>query len=146
MRRADLYSAAVFFVFAIVMIVLVIPAQTTEGNAYGLPPAFLPTLAASAIGLLSAVLFVQKLLAAREEPVRLMTMPQARTLLAAVAVLACGVAGLRYAGTWVGGSILIAGTMIILGTRKPLPIVLTILVVIGFIQILVGHILHSELP
>jgi hypothetical protein len=146
MRVADLCSAAFFIVFAAVMIFFVIPAQTTAGNPYGLPPAFLPTLASAIIGVLSAILFIQRLMSKPEPIAAPVTREQAGYVLASAAVIACGVAAFHFVATWLAGVIIITGLMLVLGSRNILSIVLTNVAVIGLIYGLVGYVLNTELP
>jgi Tripartite tricarboxylate transporter TctB family len=146
MRVADLCSAAFFIVFAAVMIFIVIPAQTTAGNPYGLPPAFLPTLASAVIGILSFFLFIQKLLSKPEPVGAPMTREQAGYVLASAVVIAFGVAAFHFVTTWFAGIVIITGLMLVLGSRNIVSIVLTNIAVIGLIYALVGYVLKTELP
>jgi hypothetical protein len=68
-RRTDIASGLVLAVFALLLIVWVIPANTSPPHSEGnLSPAFLPTVAASVMLVLSALLAVTSWFARADEP------------------------------------------------------------------------------
>ena len=123
MVRVDTWTAAILFVAGLVAIFVVIPAQTGEGEQYGLPPSAYPTLGALLMTVCSAMLFVTSMLQRRKSPAQTEdAMPAGvvvwRHTAIVLAVLVVGYLLIRYLGFLIGGPVTIGAFMIYMGSRS----------------------------
>ena len=99
----------------------IIPAQTSEGG-FGLSPAFLPTILAAAILLLVLADGVLRMTAGRAESAYPAGFGAIARLLA---VAGFGALVLGYAGIVASAAVTPAAGMLVLGERRPLPVLAT---------------------
>jgi hypothetical protein len=125
MRQADIRAACVLIAVGLVTIVFVIPRQTTPGNTFGLPPAFMPTLTMAIVVGLSVLLLVRSL-AARDDrrPAPILAV-EWWLLLKTGSLMLAAVVAVHVLGLPIGGGLGVAGFMVYLGERRPLPILAT---------------------
>ena len=127
MIKADIIAAIVLMMVGLVMIFIIIPAQTSPGEKYGVPPATVPTAAMVVVTLMSGILLIQCLIQSRR---RLDSRPSPMALRqwlhigGYTALLFVGLAVIRYLHFIPGGILFLAALMIITGMRRPLTIVL----------------------
>lgn len=106
---------------SLAMIFWIIPAETTSGGALGLSPQLAPTVCSAAIGILSLIQFVAKLVstpkAAEAKPDG--DAPIRYALLVIVATV-LGIAAIAYIGWPLGAACLAFLVLVALGERRPL--------------------------
>ena len=66
MKKADIITALFLLVTGLMMIFVIIPAQTYPGEEYGVPPATVPTAAMAVVTFMAGILLVQRLLDRRK--------------------------------------------------------------------------------
>ena len=66
MKKADIVTALFLLVTGLVMIFIIIPAQTYPGEEYGVPPATVPTAAMVVVTVMAGILLIQRLLARKK--------------------------------------------------------------------------------
>lgn len=116
------------------LLVWIIPAQTSEGG-FGLSPAFLPT--ALTVALLVLVLGdgALRLFAGREE----LAYPEGYgALWRILAVTVLGALVLRFGGVALAGAVTSAAGLLVLGERRPLPLVATTVLCGGILWFVFG--------
>ena len=121
MARVDAWAAAILVVAGLAAIFVVIPAQTGEGEAYGLPPAAYPTLGATVLTVCAGLLLIASIRPRGAErgddsmPAGPVAWRHAGVVLA---VLAASFVVIRYLGFLIGGSLTIAAFMVYMGSRS----------------------------
>ena len=127
MKKADIVTAFFLLVTGLVMIFVIIPAQTYPGEEYGVPPATVPTAAMAVVTVMACILLVQRLLGRRKNekdtpsPMRRL---QWLHIAGFTALLFVGLAAIKFLHFIPGGILILAVLMIITGQRKPLTIIL----------------------
>lgn len=149
MDRIDLAGGASLALLGFLMIFVIIPLGTEQGSYYGLSPTFFPTLLSSlmtacALGLTAQAAY-RIYRRAPSQPVPISAWNLAMFLIA-VAIVTGGVVVIRLFGILVGGPLLIAALMILLGERSPLHIVLTATLPVGLYYLLAIHVLRTPVP
>ena len=123
MRQADIWIAVFLMVLGVIMIFVVIPAQTFPGERYGVPPATVPTVAMAVVTVMAGFLLIQRLLVRRSDDA---PSPMARShwmqLTGFTALLFAGLGAMKYLHFVPGGILLMAALMLAAGNRKPLTI------------------------
>ncbi|MBW1803999.1 MAG: tripartite tricarboxylate transporter TctB family protein [Deltaproteobacteria bacterium] len=130
MRKADLVVSVILFCTGIFTIFFVIPHQTSPREAYGMPPATLPTLAVALIVVLALVLFLKSLsgrTADREAPPLLVARNFLNIFLFAL-ILFLSVAAMKFVGFITGGILTILFFSLFMGVRK-VPVIALIAVI-----------------
>ena len=121
----DVVAAAVLLVAGLLGVFVVIPAQTTEGEIYGLPPSLFPTVGAALLSLCCGLKVAVALGRGRASGERAEAPLTGRHWLH-IASLAGGlivcVIVIRHLGFLVGGPLTVAAAMLYMGSRKPLTI------------------------
>ena len=127
MKKADIVTALFLLVTGLVMIFVIIPAQTYPGEEYGVPPATVPTAAMAVVTVMAGILLVQRLLGRRKKekdtpsPMRRL---QWLHIAGFTALLFVGLAAIKFLHFIPGGILILAVLMIITGQRKALTIIL----------------------
>jgi hypothetical protein len=147
-RRTDLLGGIALLAFSLVMIFVVIPAETAAGVWHGLSPYFYPTVMMAGIAVASVFLVLQ---AARQRgggdtPGPPLDLRRLAMFGISAALIVSGVLAIDFFGIWIGGPALIAGTMLFMGERRPLRIVATSLLPVGVVYLIVLYVLRSPLP
>ena len=121
MRKADLMAACFLIVFGLLMMFVIIPAQTESGEEYGVPPSTVP-LAATGLVTAMAVLLVIKRLRERAPDQELGPVQARQWLHIALfaALLFAGLGLIWFLHFIPGGIVFIAGMMLVTGQRNPL--------------------------
>ena len=122
MRKADIFSAIFLLVVGLVMIFIIIPAQTYPGERYGVPPATVPKAAMTVVVVMAAILLIQRLIEARRgEESRPAPMPLKSWLHIGgyTVLLFAGLAAMKYLHFIPGGILFLAVLMRLNGQRKP---------------------------
>lgn len=133
-RGSLLLEAAVVGALALLLVFVIIPAETSEGGI-GLSPAFLPTLCAAAAGLFAVADALLRAL--RAEPSA--RYPEGWTAFFRIgAVAVAGVVVLAYLGAGACALVTVPAGMAVLGERRPLPLLAAGLVCGGIFRFLVG--------
>ncbi|KEJ94250.1 hypothetical protein SUH3_07670 [Pseudosulfitobacter pseudonitzschiae] len=127
MKRADLISGIVLAVFGLMMLAFVIPLQIEQAPTGYVSPRLVPNLAMIIIVGLSGLLIVKSLRKAGAPPLLPDAVFSRSELIALLKVSAVFIVALVlfWLGTPLGaGIVLIAGTLVLLGERRPLILVL----------------------
>lgn len=127
MKKADIVTALFLLVTGLVMIFVIIPAQTYPGEEYGVPPATVPTAAMAVVTVMAGILLVQRLLDRRKnekDTPSPMKRLQWLHIAGFTALLFVGLAAIKFLHFIPGGILILAVLMIITGQRKALTIIL----------------------
>ena len=127
MKRADLITALFLMMTGLVMIFVIIPAQTYPGEEYGVPPATVPTAAMAIVTVMAGILLVQRLVERRKnekDTPSPMKWLQWLHIAGFAALLFAGLAAIKFLHFIPGGILILAVLMIIAGQRKVLTIIL----------------------
>lgn len=125
MRKVDIVAAVGLLAFVAVMLLVVIPGETSDGVWHGLSPYFYPVVMLGGIALSSIGLLVQALTRPSvydDQPKVPLSRSELGFFLLALAIISAGVLALHWFGTWVGGVAIIAGLMLFMGELNPLRI------------------------
>jgi hypothetical protein len=126
MKKADIVASIFLLVTGLVMIFIIIPAQTYPGEEYGVPPATVPTAAMAVVTVMAGILLIQRLLARKKSetdtssPIKRF---QWLHVAGFTALLFAGLAAIKFLHFIPGGILILAGLMIVCGQRKPLTII-----------------------
>jgi len=126
MKKADIVTALFLLVTGLVMIFVIIPAQTYPGEEYGVPPATVPTAAMAVVTVMAGILLVQGLRGrknGKDTPSPLKP-EQWLHIAGFTALLFAGLAAIKFLHFIPGGILILAVFMFITGQRKPLIIIL----------------------
>jgi len=151
MKKADLVSAGVVAVFGLLLLFAVIPnwVPRHEEGGYGLGARVMPVITATLVTGLGVLFFITRLLG-REKPVEESAAPIGRSswkfLLLASLFLIAMTALFEWVGFRAAGPLTIAGFMIAMGERRPVPIVLTSVAAAGVIWLFFWQLLNFPLP
>ena len=156
MRKADIVSAVVLIAFGLLLLLVVIPVWVPrhEEGGYGLGAQVMPRVWATLVTVLSAGLLVARLAGrGRHGTAELgddarppMTRANGWFLLRASLYLVAMTALFQWVGFLAAGPLTIAGFMISMGERRPLPIVLTSVGAAGAIWLFFWQLLNFPLP
>lgn len=139
MRRANRISGMVLLGFAGIMLIFVLPAQIEQGPAGMMSPRLVPNLMMGALAVLSVVLILTNRALPDAAPDGVpdgmqsgapdgLAMALTRADLEAVvklsAVFALTILGFKLAGALLAGVTLVAGSLLALGERRPVVLVL----------------------
>jgi hypothetical protein len=149
MDRADLIAGVALSLLGLLMIFVIIPWGTEQGSYVGLSPTFFPTVLTALATACAVGLTVQALVRIRRQapprPVPISGWNLLMFLLATGTVLG-GIVLIDQAGFLIGGPVLIAAMMLLLGERSPLHIVVTATVPVGLVYALAIYVLRTPLP
>ena len=125
MRKVDMVAAIGLLVFVVLMVFIVIPAETTDGVWHGLSPYFYPMVMLAGIALASVGLLVQALTSPdsyTDQAEAPLTWPDLGFFSIAFAIILASTLALHWFGTWIGGFVMIAGLMLFMGELNPVRI------------------------
>ena len=148
MRTADAIGGAILLFFSLLMIFVIIPAQTMPGQYFGLPPSFFPTAVTAAMAVFSLALVAKALLKPTDyagEPTPL-TAGQVAMFALVLAIVVAGVLVVDRVGYFVGAPLVIAAVALFMGERSPVAILGTAVVPVIVVWLLVTHVLNAPLP
>ena len=141
MRRANAISGIVLIVVSIMTLLVIIPWQIEDGPAGMMSPRLVPQLTMGAVLVLSILLVVSNLGPAGPEDVSPFSRDELRALALISAVFAVSIALYFAVGPLAFGIVLVAGTLLVLGERRPLvvagmPLAMLLLIWAVFYKIL----------
>jgi len=150
MRKADIISAVILFVGGLLTIFIIIPLQTTPGEKYGLPPAFLPIFSMSAVTVLSAFLLVKNLFKVEKkrgpgEPVPLSSRNWLHIVFGSD-LLFLSIGAIKYMRFILGSIVIVASFMIYMKAKNPISILLTSISTSILTYFILWKIFHISLP
>lgn len=125
MRKVDIVAAIGLLAFVAVMVLVVVPGETSDGVWHGLSPYFYPMVMLGGIAVSSVGLLVQAVTRPAsydDQPKVPLSWSELGFFLLASAILFAGVLVLHWYGTWPGGIAIIAGLMLFMGEFNPLRI------------------------
>jgi Na+/melibiose symporter-like transporter len=156
MRKADLVSAAVVTVFGLLLLLVIIPTwvERHEEGGYGLGARVMPNTMAIIVTALGVLLFVSRLVEGhiRRNAVSVdeSAPPMSRSNRIFFAMTSLLLIALTALFKWVGflaaGPLTIAAFMLVMGERRPIPIVLTSVAAAGVIWLFFWRLLDVPLP
>jgi len=149
MRRIDIFAAIGLLGFVALMVLVIIPNESSEGVWYGLSPYFYPIVMLAGIALASIGLLVQALTrpsAYEDQPKVPLSREELGFFLIAFGIIFAGTLVLHWFGTWAGGFALIAGLMLFMGELNPLRIVAVAVPTLVVNYAIVTWGLHIPLP
>jgi hypothetical protein len=156
MKKADLVSAAVVAAFGLLLLLVIIPGWVPrhEEGGYGLGAQVMPRVTATLVTVLAALFFVSRLIGRGERPEQARKedaaapIPRSSWLfLAAVSLFAVAVTAIfAWIGFLAAGPLTIAGFMIFMGERRPVPIVATSVIAAAVIWLFFWQLLRFPLP
>lgn len=149
MRRIDIIVGAGLLVFVAVMTMIVIPRESGDGAWHGLSPYFYPSVMLAGVALSSVGLLVQALTSPssyEDQPKTPITWAEFGFFMLICVIILGAVLVMHWFGTWAGGIVLIAGTMIFMGCLNPLRIAAVALPTLALNYALVTWVLKIPLP
>lgn len=149
MRKVDIIAAIAILGFVALMMLVVIPNETSEGVWHGLSPYFYPIVMLAGVGLSSIGLLVQALTKPADyanQPARPITWEELGFFALISAIIFASVLVFHWFGTWAGGITLIAGIMLFMGERNPLRIAVTAISTLAVTYAIVTWGLKIPLP
>lgn len=156
MKKADFLSAIAVALFGLVLLFVIIPiwVPSHEEGGYGLDAPVMPIITATLVTVLSIGLAASRWLAARKDgkPIGLGDTPSPihshnwKFLLITSAFLIAMLFLFAYAGFLVAAPITVAGFMLGMGERRPVPIILTSVLSAGVIWLFFWQLLKFPLP
>ncbi len=128
MRKVDIITALFLLVTGLLMIFVIIPAQTYPGEEYGIPPATVPTAAMVLITLMAGIILIQRLREKdnnkKEDTVSPFTSSQWLHITGFTVLLFLGLGAIKFFHFIPGGILILAVLMFITGQRKILTIII----------------------
>ncbi|MDX2158183.1 MAG: tripartite tricarboxylate transporter TctB family protein [Hyphomicrobiaceae bacterium] len=149
MRKVDFFAAIGLLGFVAVMVMIVIPNENAEGVWHGLSPYFYPMVMLAGVGLSSIGLLVQAMTKPSEyesQPQAPLTWSELGFFLLISAIILGSVLVFHWFGTWAGGIVLIAATMVFMGEVNPLRIATVALPTLAVTYAIVTWALKIPLP
>ena len=158
MIKTDVVASAFLFIAGLLAIFFVIPAESTEGEQYGLPPAMFPTVGAVAWTVMAGFMLVSSLRRVRTESEQAAPMQRREWVnLVIVAAILIGALGVMYyagglldfmigTGFLISGALTVAVLMLYMGGRNLAVIVATSVVAPGVIYLAFWQLFRIPLP
>ena len=144
-RKADALTGAVLTLFALAMVVWVIPDQIQGSSEYSsIPPSFVANLTMALVGGLSLLLVARAFISGKPEPEAGPVVTKAALRWFAFVLVSLAVSGviIQYLGFLAGGVPVIAGYMLCMGERRPLVIVTTACAAAGLCYLFMTYALN----
>lgn len=145
MRTANLISGVVLAMFGLLMIFVVIPVQIEEGPPGMVSPRLVPQIMLWAITGLALLLVATNLRATPGDGPAPISRAEILALLKIAAAFAVALALFFLAGPLWAGIALVAGTLLLLGERRPLVVVLMTAGMLGATWVLFYQILRTPI-
>jgi len=149
LRRADVVGSLLLLTLSLLMLLVVIPSEVSDGQWYGLSPYAYPNTICGALAIFSVLLLAQAIFKKNHyevEQKKILSLFQVFIFVLLVAVITFGVWLISVLGVLIGGPILIASVALIMGERRfwilLLSSVLPVLVIYG----LAIYVLKTPLP
>lgn len=145
MRTANLLSGAALVVFGLLMTFVVIPVQIEEGPAGMISPRLVPQIMLWTITGLALLLVLTNLRAKPNDDPAPISRAEIIALLKIGAAFAVAIALFFFAGPLWAGIALVAGTLLLLGERRPLVVVAMTAGLLGATWVLFYQILRTPI-
>lgn len=145
MRTANLISGAALVVFGLLMTFVVIPAQIEEGPPGMVSPRLVPQIMLWAITGLALLLVATNLRPKAEDGPAPISTSEILALLKVAAAFAIALVLFFLAGPLWAGIALVAGTLLLLGERRPLVVVGMTVALLGATWVLFYQILRTPI-
>ncbi|MEJ8573554.1 tripartite tricarboxylate transporter TctB family protein [Microbaculum marinum] len=127
MRRANVVSGVVLALFGLLMLLVVIPAQIEQGPEGVVSPRLVPNMMMFLVTVLSVVLVLTNYRPPQdqepEEPIPV-SLPELAALVKIAAVFAVSVGLYLLVSPLAAGAALVVGSLVVLGERRPVVIVM----------------------
>lgn len=156
MKKADIISAAVVAAFGLLLLFVIIPGWVPrhEEGGYGLGAQVMPRITATLATALAVLFCLARLFGRRErsaiEKQEDATPPIPRSSWVFLGIASFLIVAVTAAFTWVGflvaGPITVAGFMILMGERRPVPVVATSVISAAVIWLFFWQLLSFPLP
>ncbi|MSO91640.1 MAG: tripartite tricarboxylate transporter TctB family protein [Acetobacteraceae bacterium] len=149
MRRADLFTSIGLLCFVALMVFVIIPREAGGGVWHGLSPYFYPAVMLVGVALSSLGLLFQAMAQPddyQDQSKLSMTWSDLGLFLMIAALIFGSVLVMHAFGTWAGGVVLMASTMIFMGEINPLRIAAVALPTLAITYALITWVLNIPLP
>ena len=156
MKKADIISAAVVAAFGLLLLFVIIPGWVPrhEEGGYGLGAQVMPRITATLVTVLAVLFLLSRLFGRREKSAIEMqedtTPPIPRSswtfLGTATLLIVVVTATFTWVGFLVAGPLTVAGFMILMGERRPVPVVATSVLSAAVIWLFFWQLLNFPLP
>jgi len=149
LRRADVVGSALLLTFSLLMLLVVIPSEVSEGQWYGLSPYAYPNLICGALALFSLLLLAQAIFKKNHyEAVqqKILSLFQVFIFVLLVVVITSGVWLISVLGVLVGGPLLIISIALIMGEKRFWVLLLSSTLPVLTIYGLAIYVLKTPLP
>lgn len=147
-RNSEILVGALTVLLGVVCLTYLIPNYISAGYGGGLSPRTFPYICAWAITVLSVCLVANRLWAASRggDPGEILVNgPMLLRVAAGAAALVVSLALIQYVSYLVGGTVMVALYMLLMGERRPLPLIGISVVWSGFLWVLFEKILETPL-
>lgn len=142
-RKTDALTGAALALFALAMLVWVIPSQIrASSDESAMPPAFMANFTMVLVGGLSLLLTARAFISGKPEAGPVVTQSASRWFAFVVVSLAVSGVTIQYLGFLAGGVPVIAGYMLCMGERRPLVIVTTACAAAGLCYLFMTYALN----
>lgn len=149
MRRADVVGSLLLITFSLLMLLVVIPSEVSDGQWYGLSPYAYPNAICGALAIFSVLLLAQAIFKKNHyepEQQKILSLFQVFIFVLLVAVITFGVWLISVLGVLIGGPILIVLIALIMGERRLWVLLLSSTLPVLVIYGLAIYVLKTPLP
>lgn len=149
MRRADVVGSLLLLTFSLLMLLVVIPSEVSDGQWYGLSPYAYPNAICGALAIFSVLLLAQAIFKKNHyepEQQTILSLFQVFIFVLLVAVITFGVWLISVLGVLIGGPILIVLIALIMGERRLWVLLLSSTLPVLVIYGLAIYVLKTPLP
>ena len=149
MRRADVVGSLFLLAFSLLMLMVVIPSEVSDGQCYGLSPYTYPNAVCGALAIFSVLLLRQAIFKKGHYSTyqhQILSLFQVLIFILLVSVITFGVWLISVLGVLIGGPILIISIALIMGERRLWVLLLTSVLPVLVIYGLAIYVLKTPLP
>ncbi|GHF70688.1 tripartite tricarboxylate transporter TctB family protein [Seohaeicola zhoushanensis] len=145
MRRANIYSGGFLALLGLAMILFVIPAQIEEGPAGMMSPRLVPQMIMGLMTALSVMLVVRNLMLPDDGEGSPVSRSEYIALLKIGSVFALALVLFYFAGPLWAGLAIVLGSLLALGERRPLVLVLMPIALLAGVWVLFYRVLGTAI-
>ncbi len=149
MRRADVVGSLFLLTFSLLMLLVVIPSEVSDGQWYGLSPYTYPNAVCGALAIFSVLLLGQAIFKKGHystDQTQIISPFQVLIFILLVSVITFGVWLISVLGVLIGGPILILSIALIMGERRLWVLLLSSVLPVLVIYVLAIYVLKTPLP
>lgn len=149
MRRADVVGSLLLLTFSLLMLLVVIPSEVSDGQWYGLSPYAYPNAVCGALAIFSLLLLGQAIFKKGHystDQHQILSLFQVLIFILLVSVITFGVWLISVLGVLIGGPILILSIALIMGERRLWVLLLSSVLPVLVIYGLAIYVLKTPLP